>query len=105
MTQIITFCLVSFGMTQILVYGKIFDEFRPDSDVFRCTMCLGFWVGLALWLFSDFTNLWSFGYSPITGFSLGCLSSGVSYVLSETFSDKGLNIKIFCSGCKGGENE
>jgi hypothetical protein len=101
--EIVYFCLVAFGMTQIIVYGSIFDNVRPCGGwfgkLFRCTMCTGFWVGVFLWIINGWTSLFNFEYSIVTGFLLGCLASGVSYMLSTLFDDEGLQVK--CSLKKG----
>ncbi len=94
--SLLYFVLVSFGFTQVLVYGKIFDKIRPSSgfmaDLFNCPMCVGFHVGGILWLFSGHTQLFSFDSSLITAFLLSCLSSGTSYVLSMVVGDCGIKI-------------
>ena len=81
-------------MTQILVYGKIFDKVRPTTgwaaELLSCPMCTGFWVGVLLWALSCFTTLISFDYSPITGFMLGCVSSATSYALCSIITDYGI---------------
>ena len=42
-------CLVVFGITNIVVVSNLFERFRklvyPVTTVFHCPMCLGFWVG------------------------------------------------------------
>ncbi len=90
------FVLVSFGLTQILIYGKVLDSIRPASGFFgqllSCPMCLGFWVGVFLWGINGYTELFSFELSPITGILLGCLSSGTCYVLSMLVDDDGIRI-------------
>jgi hypothetical protein len=92
------FVLVSFGMTQILVYGKIFEQIRPTQGwvgtLWSCPMCMGFWVGVFLWGINGQTQLFSFELSPITGFLLGCLSSGTCYVLSMLIDDGGIRITL-----------
>lgn len=96
--NIIWFCLVSYGLTQMLVYGKIFDNIRPTEgklgELFCCTMCMGFWVGLFLWMISGFTELFNYDSSIVTGFLLACASSGVSYAFSTVLGDEGLKIEI-----------
>ena len=93
--NLLTFVLVSWGMTQILVYGKILDRIRPTQgwmgELLSCPMCTGFWVGVILWGLSFFTTLIIFDYSIVTGFMLGCLSSATSYALCSLISDYGLN--------------
>lgn len=55
-------------------------------------MCLGFWIGLILWALNGYTELFTFDNSLVTGFLLGCLSSGTSYVLSMLFGDDGIKV-------------
>jgi hypothetical protein len=95
---LIYFILASYGLTQILVYGSIFDKIRPNQDFFKCPMCMGFWVGIFLWAINNYTELFIFDYSPITAFLLGCLSSGTSYVLNMLFGDSGINIRSVNDG-------
>ena len=96
MIGLIYFILVSFGLTQILVYGKIFDKFRPTQgwagDLASCPMCVGFWVGVFLWVTNDYTRLFNYDFSLFTGLYLGCLSSGTSYIMSMLVDDEGLKI-------------
>ena len=93
----IWFCLISYGMTQILVYGKIFDHIRPQKgwlgQLFKCPMCTGFWVGLFLWSVNSFTQLINFDDSLITALLLGCASSAASYLLGMIVGDDGLRVE------------
>tara|TARA_B100000927_G_scaffold262348_1_gene233187 strand:+ start:7876 stop:8193 length:318 start_codon:yes stop_codon:yes gene_type:complete len=93
----IWFCLISYGLTQILVYGKIFDPIRPESgklgQLLKCPMCTGFWVGLFLWFVKDYTQLFNFDDSFITALLLGCASSAASFLGSMFMSDEGVNLK------------
>ena len=96
--NLLYFVLVSFGLTQILVHGKIFQNIRPTSGwlgmLFHCSMCMGFWVGVFLWSVNGFTELISFDYSLVTGFLLGSLSSGTSYILDVIIGDEGIKVDI-----------
>jgi steroid 5-alpha reductase family enzyme len=89
--NIIYFILASYGITQILVYGKIFHKIRPSYYFFHCPMCVGFWVGFFLWAINDHTELFTFDNSLVTAFILGSISSGSSYVLNMMFGDSGIN--------------
>ena len=95
--ELLTFILCAYGLTQILVYGKIFDSIRPTTgwsgELFECPMCIGFWVGVFLLVISGLTELFSFEYSFVNAFLLGCLSSGTSYVLNMVFGDCGIKIQ------------
>ena len=92
----IWFCLISYGLTQILVYGKIFDPIRPKRGWFgqllKCPMCTGFWVGLFLWFVKDYTQLFTFDNSFVTAFLLGCASSASAFLGGMLMSDGGINI-------------
>lgn len=87
-------------MTQILVYGSIFDTARHwimgKSDWFgtliHCPMCTGFWVGAFLFGINGFTELFNFEYNIANLFILSCLSSATSYALNVVISDGGIKI-------------
>jgi hypothetical protein len=101
--ELLYFILSAYGMTQILVYGSIFEEAREKiseySDWFgtliHCPMCTGFWVGVFLFGINCFTELFNFEYNIANLLILGCLSSATSYALNMIISDEG--IKIFNS--------
>jgi len=92
--NLLMFVLCAFGLTQIIVYGTIFDRIRPSSGwlgcLFNCSMCVGFWSGFILWGINGFTTLFIFDNSILTGFLLGCLSSGTSYILCQIVGDEGV---------------
>ena len=99
--NLIWFILAAYGMTQIIVYGKIFQNIRPPKNpekmwtiLFHCPMCMGFWVGLFLFLINGFTELFSFDYNLANALICGCVSSGTSYILSVLFEDYGININF-----------
>ena len=95
--SLLYFVLCSFGLTQILVYGKIFDKIRPTEgwtgELLSCPMCTGFWVGVFLWALNATTELFSFDSSVTTALLLGCLSSATSYVLNVIFGDEGIRLE------------
>lgn len=95
--ELLWFILTAFGLTQILVFGSIFDKIRPNKDImkgfFHCSMCMGFWVGVFLCGISSYTELFTFELNAVNLLICGCLSSGTSYVLSQLFGDEGINVK------------
>tara|TARA_R110000824_G_scaffold359742_2_gene547334 strand:+ start:1307 stop:1612 length:306 start_codon:yes stop_codon:yes gene_type:complete len=96
--SLLIFILVAHGLTQILVYGSIFDPIRPVAgklgEFFQCSMCVGFWVGAFLYGISFYTELFTFELNVVNPFLLGWLSSGTSYILSQVFDDEGIKIKL-----------
>ena len=100
--SLIIFILAAYGLTQILVYGSIFDPIRPTTgklgELFQCSMCVGFWVGAFLYGISFYTELFTFELNVVNAFLLGWLSSGTSYILSQLFGDDGIKIKVDNNG-------
>ena len=103
--NLLHFVLCAYGLTMIVVYGSIFERFRQLMDkagfygkLYRCPLCFGFWAGVFLWSINPFTELFTFDYSLINAFLLGCLSSGTSYLLAMLVNDFGLKVnhRDFC---------
>ena len=78
----------------ILVYSKILESLRNKvnslnidliSYMIKCTMCMGFWVGIWNWIFLPLSFNW---------FMAGCISSGTSYFISRLVDDDGIMIKV-----------
>ena len=91
--DLICFILCAYGLTQILIYGHIFDKIRPNKKFFKCSMCMGFWVGTFLFGINEFTELFTFEYNVANLFILGWLSSGTSYILNMIFGDNGIKLE------------
>tara|TARA_R100000008_G_C3477355_1_gene112043 strand:+ start:208 stop:525 length:318 start_codon:yes stop_codon:yes gene_type:complete len=95
--ELVFFILTAYGLTQILVYGTIFDAIRPAKgklgELFRCPMCMGFWTGAFLFGINAYTELFTFEYTIANLLILGWLSSGTSYVLNMVVGDCGLKIE------------
>lgn len=87
--DLLIFTLCAYGLTQILIYGNIFNKIRPKHKFFHCPMCIGFWVGIFLWAINGYTDLFTFQYNWINPLLLGSLSSGTSYILCMLIGDKG----------------
>ena len=97
--DLLYFALAAYGLTFILVYGKIFESIRPKKNsekmwtlLFYCPLCIGFWVGCFLFLINGGTELFTFEYTIANFFICGWLSAGTSYILSMIVKDEGINI-------------
>lgn len=91
--NLLIFILTCFGLTNILIYGKIFDKIRPNIYLFKCSQCMGFWVGIVINTLFYSLNCDIFADIFIGGFLAGCISSGTSYILDKIVSDSGIQIK------------
>ena len=96
MLELFWFCLAAYGLTQIVVYSKVFEPIRPKfgwwGDLFHCPMCVGFWVGVFLFGVNYNTELFTFEYTIANLLICGCVSSAVSYVFCTVFGDNGIQI-------------
>ena len=97
--DLVYFILASYGLTQILIYGSIFDKIRPSKDclfgfgkLFHCPMCMGFWSGIFLFGINGYTKLFTFEYNLASALILGCLSSGTCYLMSVLVNDYGFKV-------------
>jgi hypothetical protein len=94
--DLLYFVLAAYGLTQILVYGSIFDKIRPTEGwlgkLLSCPMCTGFWVGVLLFGINGCTELFTYEYNLTNLLILGWLSSGTSYIFNVVFCDGGIQI-------------
>jgi len=85
------FLLSCYGLTNILVFGHIFDKLRPKYKFFHCPMCIGFWVGVALSLIVNIGLTQSLIGNM---FLSGLISSGWSYLVINIADDDGIRISL-----------
>ena len=97
--NLLAFVLTAYGMTFIVVYGKIFEDIRPKKDysrkwntLFHCPLCMGFWCSLFLFCINGQTELFTFDYTIANFFICGWISAGTSYLISMLVDDFGLKI-------------
>ena len=92
--DLLLFILMSYGLTQILTVGSIFKSIRPKHEFFHCSMCMGFWVGILVFLGFWFSGIILFPNIFVGSFLFGVLSSGTSYFICKLIGDDGINIHI-----------
>tara|TARA_R110000796_G_scaffold121740_2_gene236024 strand:+ start:118 stop:435 length:318 start_codon:yes stop_codon:yes gene_type:complete len=97
--ELLYFVLTAYGLTQIIVYGSIFNKIRPSrtwlygfGKLFHCPMCMGFWTGLLLFGINEYTELFTVESTFANALILGWLSSGTCYLLSVLVDDFGLKL-------------
>ena len=88
--------MICYGLTLILLYGSIFDSLRPTKgklgELFKCPLCMGFWVGIIVLLISQDSQLITYEFNFINSLLLGWLSAGTSYFLDMIVDDFGIKI-------------
>ena len=96
--ELILFILVTYGISNIIIYGSIFEGFREFwndispgffGKLLGCMLCLPTWVGIFLSLgshlldFTQFSPFASYGLTmaPLAIFLDGCLASGCVWLI------------------------
>lgn len=92
--ELLYFILAAYGITQLLVYGRIFNRIRPSGYFWSCPMCVGFWVGIFLCVINPWTELINIELSIVNGLICGGISSGTSYILNMIFGDAGIKLDV-----------
>ena len=97
--DLLYFILSAYGLTQILIFGSIFNKIRPTKNwlggfgkLFHCPMCMGFWTGAFLFGINKWTELFTYDYTLANAFLLGWLSSGTCYLLGVLVNDFGFKV-------------
>ena len=96
--ELLLFILVSYGISNIIVFGSIFDGFRELMDdispnffgkLFSCMMCTPWWVGFFLSLgaqlsgYTQFSPFYNYGLENtyLSIFLDACLLSGTTWLI------------------------
>jgi len=73
MDKLILATLAAYGLCHILMYGTIFNIPRAKltkikffKELLSCSLCIGFWVGLALSTFTEYNTFVFALYSAAT---------------------------------------
>ena len=93
MINIIVFILSCYGITQIITKGSVFNAIRPKHKFWCCSMCVGYWVGMLLFVVFWFGNNTQLFESFLLGsLVFGGIGSGTSYFLGSIVNDFGFSI-------------
>ena len=105
LVEFIVYMVASAGITNIAVYGSIFNRIRPKKgklgELFHCPMCLGTWVGFALCALSPYTEMFNIEPTLMNYALCGAMSSLASYAFAMMVDDEGLRINRDCPDCGG----
>lgn len=103
--ELLLIILLTYGISNIIVYGSIFDGLRETAEVYspnffgkliNCMMCTPWWVGLTLSSTAHITGYTllspTYGYLgiefvPLALFLDSCLLSGTTWLL-HTIQEK-----------------
>lgn len=96
LVELLTYMIASAGITNIVVYGSIFDRVRPKKrllgKLFHCPMCLGTWVGFALCAFAGWTEMFNIEPTLMNYALCGAISSFSAYAFAMVVDDEGLRL-------------
>lgn len=103
LVEFVVYMIASAGITNIAVYGSIFNRIRPKKgklgELFHCPMCLGTWVGFALCGLSGWTEFFNIEPTLMNYALCGAISSLASYAFAMVVDDEGLRISRNCPDC------
>lgn len=95
--ELIVFSLLAYGISNIMIYGSIFDGWRRFwvryvpflGELFTCMICLPFWVGvfLSVFAFSVTKTYLNIPEDVFAWFLDGCLTSGIVWLI-HTLQEK-----------------
>lgn len=92
--DLVVFILFSFGISNILVYGSIFNKIRPSYSFFHCMMCVSFWASGLSFLLVSLSGILEYELSLLNLFIFSSLGSGTSYILGSLVDDRGFKLEI-----------
>jgi len=76
------------GLTAILNHRYL----KRDIKFLNCPFCLGFWVGLKLFLLNGFTDLFTFDITIGNTVLMAFVGAASTYILGTIFGDNGIRI-------------
>lgn len=102
--ELLLLILVSYGISNIIVFGTIFEGLRETAEVYSpnffgkllgCMMCTPWWVGFFLSVgaqisgFTQFSPFYNYGveFIPASLFLDACLISGTTWLI-HTIQEK-----------------
>jgi hypothetical protein len=102
--ELLLLILVSYGISNIIVFGTIFEGLRETAEVYSpnffgkllgCMMCTPWWVGFFLSVgaqisgFTQFSPFYNYGveFMPASIFLDACLISGTTWLI-HTIQEK-----------------
>ena len=80
--------------------GRFAKKYFKGLKVLECPFCLGYWVGLILFLLNPCTNLFNFDLTFLNAVLVPFISAGTTYVLGTVIDDGGIRID---NNCKNGD--
>lgn len=97
--EFIFFILISYGITNIIIFGSIFEKLRTILNkispkllgkLFSCPLCLSFWVGVGLSLIISTPITYNINHYTLL-FLTGCLTSGCVWLIHtiQEFFERG----------------
>ena len=76
------------GLTAILNHRYL----KRDIKFLNCPFCLGFWVGLKLFLLNGFTDLFTFDITIGNTVLMPFVGAASTYILAMIIDDNGIRI-------------
>lgn len=90
MIDILLFAVVCYAITFLLTKSHLLSFARPDYYFFQCSFCMGFWVGVFVYL-TNLTGVQLYDTWIVSAiFCHGLFGAASSYALCTFIGDYGL---------------
>ena len=89
--ELIYFILSTYGICgaiSIINYRYI----KKEVKILECPFCMGFWVGLKLFLLNGFTDLFTFDITIGNTILMAFIGGASTYILAMIIDDNGIRI-------------
>tara|TARA_Y100000296_G_C5096460_1_gene217628 strand:+ start:372 stop:659 length:288 start_codon:yes stop_codon:yes gene_type:complete len=88
---LIYFILSTYGISGLISILN-FRYIKKDWKILNCPYCLGFWVGLILFMSNSYTDLFNFNITILNALLISCIGGASTYILGVTIDDDGIKI-------------
>ena len=88
---LIYFILSTYGL-YLLISIINYRYIKKDYRVLNCPYCLGFWIGLVLFLLNGCTDLFTFDVTIFNTLLIAFIGGASTYILGVIVDDNGIKI-------------
>ena len=89
--ELLYFILSTYGICGLIAILN-YRYLKKDYRILKCPYCLGFWVGLILFLSNGYTDLFNFNITILNAILMVFISGASTYILGMIVDDNGIRI-------------
>jgi len=89
--ELIYFILSTYGICGFLSIIN-YRYIKKEIKILECPFCMGFWMGLILFLFNGYTDLFNFNITIFNAILMAFIGGASTYILAMIIDDNGIRI-------------